>query len=204
MLAILTDNLGGNIKDRIKDAETNPAWTLGDSSTKIALRQKGDWFSQHAIYHPEGESPTLRGNQNDPAPRIVTPVLTQDRPEKRQQGRRFKELGEPAFTLTGQDVHGVMIANTVDQDGYLRFGHRPRDKNGKPQLIPIGYRRIRRLTPVECERLQGFPDGWTEWGIDENGEQVKTSDTQRYRALGNAVTTNVITFLGNKILEAWN
>lgn len=42
--------------------------------------------------------------------------------------------------------------------------------------------KIRRLTPTECERLQGFPDGWTE-GI---------SDTQRYKCLGNAVTTNVI------------
>jgi len=42
--------------------------------------------------------------------------------------------------------------------------------------------RIRRLTPTECERLQGFPDGWTE-GI---------SDTQRYKCLGNAVTVNVV------------
>ncbi len=52
---------------------------------------------------------------------------------------------------------------------------------------------IRRLTPVECERLQGFPDGWTEYGIDENGKIVKISDTQRYKCLGNAVTTTVIT-----------
>jgi len=42
--------------------------------------------------------------------------------------------------------------------------------------------KIRRLTPIECERLQGFPDEWTE-GI---------SDTQRYKCLGNAVTVNVI------------
>ncbi|HKZ38571.1 MAG TPA: DNA cytosine methyltransferase, partial [Chryseolinea sp.] len=42
--------------------------------------------------------------------------------------------------------------------------------------------RIRRLTPLECERLQGFPDGWTE-GV---------SDTQRYKMLGNAVTVNVV------------
>ena len=42
--------------------------------------------------------------------------------------------------------------------------------------------KVRRLTPVECERLQGFPDNWTE-GI---------SDTQRYKTLGNAVTVNVI------------
>ena len=49
--------------------------------------------------------------------------------------------------------------------------------------------KIRRLTPVECERLQGFPDNWTE-GI---------SETQRYKCLGNAVTVNVIEYLGNQI-----
>ncbi len=41
---------------------------------------------------------------------------------------------------------------------------------------------VRRLTPTECERLQGFPDGWTK-GV---------SDTQRYKCLGNAVTVNVV------------
>ncbi|MHA1360895.1 MAG: DNA cytosine methyltransferase, partial [Candidatus Helarchaeota archaeon] len=60
--------------------------------------------------------------------------------------------------------------------------------------------RIRRLTPVECERLQGFPDGWTERGINKNGEIVKISDTQRYKMLGNAVSVPVITFLGKQIL----
>jgi len=61
--------------------------------------------------------------------------------------------------------------------------------------------RIRRLTPLECERLQGFPDGWTEHGLDENGRKVRISDTQRYRLLGNAVTVNVVEFLGKRILE---
>jgi len=50
--------------------------------------------------------------------------------------------------------------------------------------------RVRRLTPTECERLQGFPDGWTK-GL---------SDTQRYKVLGNAVTVNVIEYLG-KLIE---
>lgn len=50
--------------------------------------------------------------------------------------------------------------------------------------------KIRRLTPTECERLQGFPDGWTE-GV---------SDTQRYKTLGNAVTVNVIEDIMNKLL----
>lgn len=48
---------------------------------------------------------------------------------------------------------------------------------------------VRRLTPLECERLQGFPDGWTDIGdyIDTNGKKRKTSDTARYKALGNSI-----------------
>ena len=87
-----------------------------------------------------------------------------------------------------EDVH--FIANAVDCDGYLRRGERPRDEQGKPQLLPIGHRRIRRLTPIECERLQGFPDNWTE-GI---------SDTQRYKCLGNAVSVPVIKEIGERLL----
>lgn len=57
--------------------------------------------------------------------------------------------------------------------------------------------RIRKLTPVECERLQAFPDGWTEFGKD--GEKI--SDTQRYKCLGNAVTTTVITAIINEMFS---
>lgn len=49
--------------------------------------------------------------------------------------------------------------------------------------------KIRRLTPKECERLQGFPDNWTE-GV---------SDTQRYKQLGNAVTVNVVEAIMRKM-----
>jgi DNA (cytosine-5)-methyltransferase 1 len=51
---------------------------------------------------------------------------------------------------------------------------------------------IRRLTPLECERLQGFPDDWTKYGKDNKGATVPISDSQRYKMCGNAVTTNVI------------
>ena len=48
---------------------------------------------------------------------------------------------------------------------------------------------VRRLTPLECERLQGFPDGWTDIGewMDSNGKTKKTSDSARYKALGNSI-----------------
>jgi len=51
-----------------------------------------------------------------------------------------------------------------------------------------------RLTPLECERLQGFPDGWTK-GL---------SDTQRYKCLGNAVTVNMVEWIGKRIVEFVN
>jgi len=58
--------------------------------------------------------------------------------------------------------------------------------------------KIRRLTPIECERLQGFPDDWTKYGAD--GEMI--SDTQRYKMCGNAVTTNVITEIVKRLITS--
>ena len=57
---------------------------------------------------------------------------------------------------------------------------------------------IRRLTPVECNRLQGFPDDWNEKGI-VGGEIIKMSDTQRYRQAGNAVTVPIVKMIAEKI-----
>ena len=53
---------------------------------------------------------------------------------------------------------------------------------------------IRRLTPVECERLQGFPDDWT-----ANGATALISDTQRYKMCGNAVTVDVVAEVAKNI-----
>ena len=61
--------------------------------------------------------------------------------------------------------------------------------------------RIRRLTPVECCRLQGFPDDWNEWGINEKGEKVMMLDSSRYKQLGNAVTENVAEWIAEIIKE---
>ncbi|NMC63106.1 MAG: DNA methyltransferase, partial [SAR324 cluster bacterium] len=130
-------------------------------------KQNSRNFSQgQRVYSSDGIASTIAGNAGGLGGKTglyAIPVLTPDRMEKRQNGRRFKNDGDPAFTLTSQDKHGVY-------DGLS----------------------IRRLTPVECERLQGFPDNWTE-GI---------SDTQRYKCLGNAVTTLVITEIGRKLIQA--
>lgn len=122
---------------------------------------------QDRVYSPEGISPALNTvGEGNLEPKIVCPVLTPDRIVKRQNGRRMKENGEPSFTLTAQDRQGI-------DDGQA----------------------IRKLTPLECERLQGFPDGWTEYGADGK----KMSDSARYKALGNAVTVNFPRMIGEKL-----
>ena len=64
---------------------------------------------------------------------------------------------------------------------------------------------IRRLTPIECERLQDYPDNWTQTGIDVKGNFVnKISNTQRYKTLGNSITVKVAEEIFKTIKEAMN
>ena len=60
----------------------------------------------------------------------------------------------------------------------------------------IKQNKIRRLTPIECERLQGFPDNWTKYG--QSGE---ISDSQRYKMCGNAVTVDVVEAVAKNIKQ---
>jgi DNA (cytosine-5)-methyltransferase 1 len=139
----------------------------------VTVSRKKGLGKEIDIAHTLNSSDWRGLNRNQEQNAIVQAVLTPDRVKKRQNGRRFKEDGEPSFTLTGQDIHGVY--------------------NGV---------QIRRLTPIECERLQGFPDDWTKYGVDYSKgfhiwrdnihELIPISDTQRYKMMGNAVTTNVV------------
>lgn len=60
---------------------------------------------------------------------------------------------------------------------------------------------VRRLTPMECERLQGFPDGWTDIGdwMDSKGKRHKDADSPRYKALGNSIALPFWDFLAKRI-----
>ncbi|HIY04303.1 MAG TPA: DNA (cytosine-5-)-methyltransferase [Candidatus Anaerotignum merdipullorum] len=113
---------------------------------------------------------------------VCIPVLTPDRAEKRQDGRRFKENGEPMFTLTGQDRHGIAIE--MDDDFCVNAIWS--DKYGC-------YIAIRKLTPKECFRLQGWEDIYF-----ERAEMVN-SDSQLYKQAGNGVTVNVIEAIAKKM-----
>lgn len=90
--------------------------------------------------------------------------------------------------LDEQNRQGCGIGNDGDPSSTLLQNHTP--GVATPMVV-------RRLTPVECERLQGFPDGWTDIGTLEK----PTADSHRYKQIGNAVTVNVAQWIAQKIEE---
>lgn len=243
------------------------------------------------VYDSDGLSPTLTTNKGE-GNKIAIPVLTPDRAEKRQNGRRFKEDGEPMFTLTGQDRHGVGIEPlgalrnvrsdygkeirkdyeagnikisrheflesevrddgvvntllTVQKDNQLAVKVAEATKQGYSEcrvgvdsvnlsvpgsktrrgragqeiantldtscnqgifvqvseeltVYAVWYEKyqcyiaIRRLTPKECFRLQGWTDDYFEKA------QFVNSDSQLYKQAGNGVTVNVIEAIAEKL-----
>jgi len=142
----------------------------------------------------------------------IQPVLTPNRAEKRQNGRRFKEDGEDMFTLTGQDQHGVMINepkiydhynNKMKTDGNARTVLQTTGATSRASQKVVSNSSIRRLTPVECCRLQGFPDDWNEYG-EFDGAVKPMSDTQRYKQLGNAVSVPIVRMVAEIIKKKYN
>lgn len=110
---------------------------------------------ENRVYYIHDKAVTLTGESGGGAAKMgqyLFGCITPDRLDKRQNGQRFND-GKKFYTLTAQDQHGVLI------EGY-----------------------IRKLTPVECERLQTLPDNYS----------VAASKAQRYKMLGNGWTVDVI------------
>lgn len=150
------------------------------------------------VYDSSGLSPTIStvpgGNTE---PKIAIPVLTPDRAEKRQNGRRFKENGEPMFTLTAQDRHGVGIGigNPIEKDSdgiFIKISEELTVYAVWHEKYQC-YIAIRKLTPKECFRLQGWTDDYFEKA------QFVNSDSQLYKQAGNGVTVSVIQAIAEKL-----
>lgn len=62
---------------------------------------------------------------------------------------------------------------------------------------------VRRLTPVECERLQGFPDDWSKYGVNDKGEIYELSDSARYKLQGNSIARPFWTWLLRRIASQY-
>ena len=120
-------------------------------------------------------------------------------------GRGYGEVGDPMFTITKANHHAVAQPIVLmDQGGsvmnveYDISGTLRRETHGhEPTVVQPPAMQVRRLTPVECERLQGFPDNYT----DIKAKGKPTPDGPRYKALGNSMAVPVMAWIGKRIQE---
>ena len=212
------------------------------------------WGDKDVVYRSDGMIGTLLATDYKNVRKVAISVLTPDRIEKRQNGRRFKNNGDEMFTLTAQDRHGIMIAGHIDPNGFrqtnevldtdgictalrtfqggglepkilvkeatskgyaeavpgdsVNISHPNSETRrgrvgkqiantlltGEEQAVVTDQYQIRKLTPRECWRLQGFPD----WTFDR-ASQVN-SDSQLYKQAGNSVTVPVIYDIARRLV----
>jgi DNA (cytosine-5)-methyltransferase 1 len=141
-------------------APTLSAFDNGGESRATVLIIDGTRVNDVGVYE-DGIVPTVvarygTGGNNVPAVFPIQGTVIGRSDTSGPQGKGYADNGEPMFTQTKTDVHAVAINSTV-----------------------------RRLTPMECERLQGFPDGFTEGQADSN----------RYKQMGNAVAVPVVEWI---------
>ena len=108
---------------------------------------------------------------------------------------RNKRLRDISPTLDLPEHNSIRILRPDKQSSQPK-GDKSDSSNRIRRASYTDDMRIRRLTPIECERLQGFPDNWTQLGADSE----PISDTQRYKMMGNAVTTNVVTSIVDRLV----
>ena len=118
---------------------------------------------------------------------------------KTRRGRVGKGVAQTLDTHCNQAVIGYTrdskgnVINRSEKDECNTLHSSSGQGGNTDQFIKQG--RIRRLTPIECERLQGFPDDWTKYGK----EKGLISDSQRYKMCGNAVTVDVVKAVAERI-----
>lgn len=209
-----SDSFGGNPQTgRVYDTEglspTLNTMTGGGREPKIIQRARGNnKGGAHDI------APTVSTKSYHDNNMLAIPVITPDRINKRQNGRRFKENGDPMFTINTVDKHGILIREATKK-GYaeaavgdsVNISHpnsktrRGRVGKGVANTLQTGLDqgvvsedlRIRKLTPRECWRLQGFPD----WAFNKAHEV--NSNSQLYKQAGNSVTVPLMEFVAKRL-----
>ena len=104
-----------------------------------------------------------------------------------------ENIGAVAYSIR-EDAKANTFSATETDTALAVQALQPSPQSHHAQIFLAEETMIRRLTPMECERLQGFPDGWTE------GQ----ADTHKYKQMGNAVAVPVVSWLVNRLMEVSN
>jgi len=176
-------------------------WKYDQMQTSPALNTQQDWIRQPLIANGvayrtrnyKGQGGKIEVRKDKIANQLTTAqkdsMVMFHVPEATKKGYASATEGD-SINLSFLEANkrrgrvGKGIANTIDTG---------------VQQYTLGQGSLRRLTPIECERLQGFPDEWTRWGIVD-GEKKEISDAQRYKMLGNAVSVPVVAEIAKRMI----
>jgi DNA (cytosine-5)-methyltransferase 1 len=168
----------------------------------------------------EEKTGTLRAEAHGHAPIVHTIAIEGNGSRPSHKGNGYKET-DKMYTINTTEVHGVAIG--IDQQGGKGQANYAIEKSptlaaeshGTPHAVcySMGHdersaqftpnttaNTVRRLTPLECERLQGLPDSWTD--VEFNGKPAP--DSKRYKAIGNGMAVPCSDFIMRRIAEVSN
>jgi DNA (cytosine-5)-methyltransferase 1 len=132
---------------------------------------------------------------------VAFPLDTQNcSPGHNSGGKGFGEQDDPSFTLTKGHSHAVAIGWSEELTAHVDLGATLQrgGQGGRHDGVMTPAMQVRRLTPRECERLQGFPDNYTL--VPHRGKPM--ADGPRYKALGNSWAVPVVRWIGERINKA--
>jgi DNA (cytosine-5)-methyltransferase 1 len=171
------------------DGATHKRLKSGNSAREVAktIRQRygnGTGSHIHQLNNPRHSNDRVYGTNG------ISPTINTMQGGNRQPFIKIPEATKKGYAeaKVGQSIN-LAVPNSKTRRGRVSDVAQTLD-TGMQQHTLTKDMQVRRLTPTECERLQGFPDGWTE-GL---------SDTQRYKTLGNAVTVNLVNVVAKKLM----
>ena len=198
-------NLGGYT---IEWQLLNTSWVLPQNRERIYLIGHSGGRSIPGIF-PFGENDKLlegkTRKENRKCPSIKTsPARTITSRYSKMGSNDTYIVPKVARTLTGGGNSGGLHSDMTVIRQLKRGKNKGADLKICPTISSNAFQEnnllngVRRLTEIECERLQGFPDNWTQYG-DYNGKIRCISKTQRYKLIGNAVTVDIVTMIAKRL-----
>ena len=141
------------------------------NETYIQVQNKG--ASQHyRVYGKDGLAPTLQSQSGMSSQKHPFIVASRGRNPENPKSIKLGLKTEQMLEARQDGLSNTLTA--VEKDNYVCDG------------------KVRKLMPIECERLMSWPDNWTKWGLDDKGNKIEISDSQRYKMCGNGVVSKVV------------
>ena len=184
-------------------------WGTGGGNVPYVYPIQGTVIGRSDTAGPHGKG---FGEDGDPMYTIETvgghgvatyPIQDGREVEKKQNGLGVGNDGDPSYTLDTASATAIAFDTQFGSNATTFEDLSPTLKASQQSPSFAAQSVVRRLTPTECERLQGFPDGWTEQRYDYKKQTVvDQADSSRYKQMGNAVAVPCVDWIIARLVQA--